>query len=168
VHNWRKVGDKTNEYPRFEALIERFEREIRTLETYFVNLAPQSLKINQCEVSYINHIEIENPVGFTPVQDWLSFVRFDKLQPDDFTMTFRKAIFNSENKPLGRLVYEAIAAFTEKNEKVVRLTLTFRGAPAGTDINTAINFLKDGRELVVRSFKEITTDAAHQKWGMVP
>jgi hypothetical protein len=83
-------------------------------------------------------------------------------------MTFRKAIFNSENKPLGRLVYEAIAAFTEKNEKVVRLTLTFRGAPAGTDINTAINFLKDGRELVVRSFKEITTDAAHQKWGMVP
>jgi uncharacterized protein (TIGR04255 family) len=167
LHNWRKVGDKTNEYPRFETLIEKFESELRTLETYFISLAPQSLKINQCEISYVNHIDIENFEGFASVQDWLSFVRFDKLRPDDFAMTFRRIISNSEGKPLGRFFCDAVAAFTEKNEKVVQLTLTFRGAPAGVDINAAINFLKGGRELIVRSFKEITTDTAHQKWGIV-
>jgi hypothetical protein len=49
----------------------------------------------------------------------------------------------------------------------VQLQLTFRGAPTGTDINAAIDFLRYGRGLVVQSFKEITTDMAHQKWGMV-
>jgi uncharacterized protein (TIGR04255 family) len=168
LHNWRKVGDKTNEYLRFETLIKKFEKELQTLEAYFISLSPQSLKINQCEISYINHIELENSSGFASVQDWLSFVRFDKLSPDDFSMTFRRVISNAEDKPLGRLIYEVVAAFTEKNEKVVQLTLTFRGAPAGTDINAAITFLKDGHELAVRSFKEITTDMAHQKWGIVP
>ena len=167
LHNWRKVGDKTNEYPRFDALIEKFEKELRTLETYFSSLAPQSLKINQCEVSYINHIEIENSASVASAQDWLNFVRFDQLQPDDFAMTFRRVIFSPEDKPLGRLIYETVLALTENNETIVQLTLTFRGAPAGTDINAAIDFLQYGRRLAVQSFKEITTDMAHQKWGMV-
>ena len=100
-------------------------------------------------------------------QNWLKFISFDELQPDDFAMTFRRVIFNAEGKPLGRLIYEAVVALTTNNETIVQLTLTFRGAPAGTDINAAIDFLKRGRELVVKSFKEITTDAAHQKWEIV-
>lgn len=167
LHNWRKVGDKTNEYPRFEALIERFERELWTLETYFASLAPQSLKINQCEISYINHIEIKNSARVASVQDWLNFVRFDKLQPDDFAMTLRRVVSSSEGKPLGRLIYEAVIALKDNNEELVQLTLTFRGAPVETDINAAMKFLQYGRELIVQSFKEITTDMAHQKWGMV-
>jgi uncharacterized protein (TIGR04255 family) len=168
LHNWRKVGDKTNEYPRFETLIEKFEKELRSLEAYFASLAPQSLKINQCEVTYTNHIEIENSAGVASLQDWLNLVRFDKLQLEDFAMTLRRVISSPEGKPLGRLIYEAGLGLTENNEEVVQLALTFRGAPVGTDINAAIDFLQHGRRLVVQSFKEITTDIAHQKWGMVP
>lgn len=167
LHNWRKVGDKTNEYPRFETLIEKFEKELQTLETYFATLAPQSLNINQCEVSYIHHIQIDDSANVTSAQDWLNFVRFDQLQPEDFTMTFRRVISSSAGKPLGRLIYEAVLGLTAKNEKVVQLTLTFRGAPEGTDINATMAFLKYGRGLIVTSFKEITTDMAHQKWGMI-
>lgn len=167
LHNWRKVGDKTNEYPHFETLIEKFEEELQMLESYFAGLSPQSLKITQCEISYINHIEIESSGSVAPTQEWLNFVRFDKLQPDDFTMTLRRVIFSSEGKPLGRLIYEAAVAMRANDERIVRLILTFRGAPEGTDINAAINSLKYGHELVVQSFKEITTDMAHQKWEMV-
>lgn len=166
LHNWRKVGEKTNEYPRFETLIEKFEQELQALEAYFASLAPQSLKINQCEISYINHIEIEDYTNF--VQAWLNFVRFDKLQLEDFAMTFRRVISSPEGKPLGRLIYTAGIAVKENNEQVVQLQLTFRGAPTGTDIRAAIDFLQYGRRLIVQSFKEITTDMAHQKWGMVP
>ena len=167
LHNWRKVGDKTNEYPRFETLIEKFEKELQALEAYYASLAPQSLKINQCEISYINHIEVEDSTSVASVQDWLNFVRFDKLQPEDFTMTFRRVVSDHEGKPLGRIIYEAAIAVKENNEEVVQLQLTFRGAPTGTDIKAAIDFLQNGRRLVVQSFKEITTDMAHQKWGMV-
>jgi uncharacterized protein (TIGR04255 family) len=167
LHNWRKVGDETNEYPRFETLIEKFEKELRALETYFASLAPQSLKINQCEVSYINIIEIENSSNVASAQDWLNFVRFDKLQPDNFSIALRRVVSSPEGKPLARIIYEAVIGVKENNEEVVRLTLTFRGAPAGTDISAAIDFLRYGRGLVVQSFKEITTDMAHQKWGMV-
>ena len=108
LHNWRKVGDKTNEYPRFETLIEKFEKELQTLEAYFASLAPQSLKINQCEITYTNHIEIEDSASVASVQDWLSFVRFDNLQPEDFVITLRRVIFSAEGKPLGRLIYETV------------------------------------------------------------
>ena len=74
---------------------------------------------------------------------------------------------NAEGKPLGRLICEAATALTASSEKIVRLGLTFRGAPEGTDISAAIDFLKYGRGLLVQAFKEITTDMAHQKWGMV-
>ena len=164
LHNWRKVGNKTNEYPRFETLIGKFENELRTLENYFSALAPQSLKINQCEISYINHIDIENSKS---AQDWLNFIHFNQLDPDDFVIRFRRIISNAEGKPLGRLIYEAAVAVTPNNKEVVRLTLTLRGKPTGTDINAAIDFLRYGRGLVVQSFKEITTDMAHEKWGMV-
>ncbi len=167
LHNWRKVGDQTNEYPRFEKMIEKFEKELQTLEVYFTSLAPQPLHINQCEISYINHIPIDDSAGTMSAQDWLKFVCFDALEPDDFAMTFRRVISNSEGKPIGRLIYEAAVALTANNERIVQLTLTFRGRPAGTNINAAIDFLKLGRELVVKSFKEITTDTAHQKWKIV-
>ncbi|MDE2074857.1 MAG: TIGR04255 family protein, partial [Alphaproteobacteria bacterium] len=41
LHNWRKVGDGTNPYPRFERMIDKFRAELRTLETYLATLAPQ-------------------------------------------------------------------------------------------------------------------------------
>jgi uncharacterized protein (TIGR04255 family) len=164
LHNWRKVGDGKNEYPHFEALIEKFEKELQALEAYFASLSPQSLKITQCEISYINHIDIESSKS---AQDWLNFIRFDQLDPDDFVIRFRRIISNAEGKPLGRLIYEAAVAVTPSNKEVVRLTLTFRGAPEGTDVNTAIDFLQYGRQLAVQAFKEITTDMAHQKWGMI-
>src|SRR5262249_13199892 len=104
LHNWRKVGDGKNEYPRFEALIEKFEKELLTLEGYFASLSPQSLKITQCEISYINHIEIENS---NSAQDWLNFICFDQLDPDDFVIRFRRIISSAEGKSLGRLIYEA-------------------------------------------------------------
>jgi len=163
LHNWRKVGDRTNEYPRFERMIENFEKELQALETYFASLATQSLQINQGEISYINHIPINNSAGAASAQDWLNFVSLDKLRPDDFTMTFRRVVSDHEGKPLGRIIYEAAIAVKENNEEVVQLQLTFRGAPTGTDIKAAIDFLQNGRRLVVQSFKEITTDMAHQK-----
>lgn len=167
VHNWHKVGDRTNEYPRFEKIIESFENELQTLETYFAGLVPQSLKINQCEVTYNNQILIDESTGAASAQEWLNFVSFGQLQPEDFIMTIRKVVSGPDGKPLGRLIFETGLALAANNQKAIQLNLTFRGKPAETGIGSAIDLLKHGRELVVRSFPEITTDVAHQKWGRI-
>jgi uncharacterized protein (TIGR04255 family) len=168
LHNWRKVGDQTNEYPRFERMVVNFENELRLLEQYFSGLVPQKLEINQCEISYINHIL--SPDGETPiyVKDWLRFLDFGREdQPEDFAINFRTTIRAAEGKPQGRLITEAATGVNQGGRHIIALTLTARGAPAGTDIPGALEFLKSGRELIVTTFAKITTDSAHRQWERV-
>jgi uncharacterized protein (TIGR04255 family) len=167
LHNWRKVGDNT-EYPRFERMIAKFEQELGGLEDYFSTLSPpsQPLMINQCEISYINHILIDRPrdAGLS-----LRFLNFHGVDPEDFTAVFHQVMRDDQDRPCGRLTCEAVSAFaTGKSSRlVIRLSLTARGAPARTDIPAALEFLQRGREMVVRVFADVTTHAAHQFWERV-
>ncbi len=163
LHNWRKVGDQSNEYPRFERMIQKFENELAALERYFASLEPQTLKINQCEVSYINQIPWERGQR---VEEWLNFGRL--LGPDDFAIMFRRAVMDAEGKPHGRLICEAgTGVGKERSSRIIQLSLTARGAPLGTDIAAGLEFLRKGREMLVLLFAEITSDSAHRVWERV-
>jgi uncharacterized protein (TIGR04255 family) len=162
LHNWRKVGDGSNQYPRFERMIESFRAELGALEGYFTSLAPQSLVINQCEISYINNI----PWDDGPVDAWLKFLHFQGETPDDFTAAFRRVLPGAEGQPNSRLICEAVTAFVS-TQRIIRLTLSVRGAPAQTDVPTALEFLTRGRDVMVRTFAEITTESAHKKWQRI-
>ena len=163
LHNWRKVGDET-QYPRFERMISKFENELGGLEDYFATLSPQPqpLVINQCEISYINHIPLDQE-GPRAAGRWLRVLNFDGVDLEDFNAVFRRAIRDGQGKPCGRLTCEAVSAFAA-GKLVIRLSLTARGAPARTDIPAALEFLQRGREMVVRAFTDITTELAHQAW----
>jgi uncharacterized protein (TIGR04255 family) len=163
LHNWRKVGDRTNQYPRFERMIEKFRAELDALERYFASLAPQSLTINQCEISYINLI----PWDEGPAEAWLRFVHFGDTPVDDFTALFRRALPAAQGQPRARLICEAVTVLVPPTRRAIRLTLTVRGAPPRLDVPAALEFLQHGREIVVRTFAEITTESAHQKWQRV-
>ena len=164
LHNWRKIGNKTNEYPRFESIIIKFEQEILTLENYFKKFNSSKLNINQCEISYVNKINIsKNP----DAEYWLRFVNFSDLAMDDFSIVFRRAIVGSDGKPRGRLICEASSGGDAKGEKVISLSLTARGAPETPDLRSALDFVKQGRETVVTTFASITTDSAHRIWGRI-
>jgi uncharacterized protein (TIGR04255 family) len=168
LHNWRKVGDQTNEYPRFERMIVKFENELRLLEKYFSGLEPQRLEINQCEISYINHILSADSSAPVHVKNWLRFLDFgDQDQPDDFAITFRSTIRAADSKPLGRIITEAATGINQAGRQIITLTLTARGAPTSADIPAALDFLKLGRVLIVTTFANITTDSAHRQWERV-
>ena len=165
LHNWRKVGEGTNEYPRFERMIEKFERELGGLEGYFATLSPQTLAINQCEVTYVNHIPWTGAAG-NDASRWLRFLQFGDSLAEEFSITFRRTIPSPTNQPIGRLICEASAALAD-GKRVIRLSLTARGAPARPDVSAALDFLQRGREIVVRAFAQLTTEAAHQEWQRV-
>ena len=167
LHNWRKVGDGTNEYPRFERMVERFEGELVQFERYVDSLASQTLQITQCEVTYINHIggEADEPLM---VDDWLRPLSLQTpVQADDFSLTFRQVIYDGESKPQGRLTVDAMTAVKGDQTQLLVLNITVRGAPKEATIRSAMDFIGKGRELVVTRFAQLTTDAAHKRWERV-
>jgi uncharacterized protein (TIGR04255 family) len=163
LHNWRKIGDATNEYPRYESMAARFRGELERLQDYMNKLSPQTLAINQCEVSYINHIAVDS--GKLIASDWLRFLSFLDKEPDDFAVSFREVIRDNEGQPFARLNCDATIGIKEDRQPVILLTLTVRGTPKGQDIDSCIEFLAMGRDQIVCKFAELTTNEAHKKWG---
>lgn len=164
LHNWRKVGDGVNEYPRFESTSAQFRDELYQLEQYVNGLSSQTLSINQCEMSYVNHIflgEIEN----SRISDWIRFLNFADRDPDFLSIGFGETILGTDSKPQGRLYCEMSRASTMDGRSMIVLTLTVRGKPVGADIESALQFMATGRNLIVHKFAELTTDLAHKIWG---
>lgn len=169
LHNWRKFGDHTNEYPRYEAIIRKFEAELRSLERYMMSLGSrpdQRLKINQSEITYINHIPCEGDAG-TACQSakWLSLFNIDDYRFEDFNCTFRRRALRADGSPYARLTCQAAVGSEPKKGRIIVLTLTFRGAPQHDTIDSALEFLGVGRQMIVEFFTQITTKEAHVAWG---
>ncbi len=161
LHNWRKVGDQTNEYPRFKQMAARFKEELRQLEGYLGSLSPQVLVINQCELSYINHIEIGS--GPVDLGVWFRGFSLAGVEADDVNIGIREVI-RDDQQPVGRLTYEITTGIRPDGQRIIVLTLTTRGAPSASDIDSAMRFIAKGRELIVQRFAEITTEGAHKAW----
>ena len=164
LHNWRKVGNQTNEYPRFEKMIVRFRDEATKLEEYFSTLHKQQLNCNQAEISYINHIYFDDKSGISSETDAVNFINFANPVPDEISSSYRRTIQDENGNPVGRLVCELNSAIDMQQRKISILTLTARGMPNGSNIDAAIRFLEHGREIVVKEFAAITTEQAHKIW----
>lgn len=167
LHNWRKVGDGTNEYPRFEGMVKRFEDELAELERYVHSLSPQALHITQCEITYINHISAQSEEALL-VGDWLRPLNLQPpLHADDFSLSLRQTIQDADGRPQGRLVVEAMTAVKEDGAALLVLNITVRGAPRDTTNKSALHFIAKGRDLIVTRFAQLTTDVAHKRWGRI-
>ena len=166
LHNWRKVGNETNAYPRFESMILKFEGELRKLEKYVSTLHPQKLNCNQVEVTYINHI-VPSPGKDETVSDWFRTVNDAELNAEVLSLSYRRIITDSNNRPCGRLYSEMNPALRRDGIRILSLSITVRGAPATPDIDAALDFIKKGRELIVNEFASITTESAHKRWKRV-
>jgi len=144
-------------------MIERFSEEIRSLEKYFASLSSEALAITQCEITYLNHIRIET---WPPkLDDWFQGLSLAGTSIDDANIGFRQIIRDDNQQPIGRITHEITAGLTREGVRILILNLTVRGAPEGPDIESALRFLKNGRELIVNRFTEITTKKAHSIWG---
>jgi uncharacterized protein (TIGR04255 family) len=167
LHNWRKVGEGKNPYPRFDEIVTGYEKEIKKLEDFFVShpdLGTEPLDINQCELTYINHIRLMREGKGSRVDHWLSLASLNKIELDDFSLAYRKAIKADDNKPYARLICEISTGFNKKEESIIVMNLTIRGTPKDQNIQSALQFLKEAREEIVTCFDTITTKFAHEQW----
>ena len=166
LHNWRKVDGENNTYPRFENMIMKFEKELRVFEEYIVKLPQSTLDINQCELSYINHVHYTDVNGpGKSVDDWINILNFQMINTESFALKFSEQILDSIGKPCGRLICEIVSILNQKHEPVISLNITVRGEPETPNIAAALNFITKGRESIVLCFDKITSEFAHQQWG---
>lgn len=159
--NWRK-RQNDQEYPHFESIAQSFEEYLNTLQNFFINSFECQLDINQAEVSYINIIP---EADYSLVGEWFKFFNLRNVDLEAVKLNFTEVIKDPEGKPYARLVHELQSVITRDGKmRALRLSLTFRGKPAGAKIPEAIAFAYLGREKIVTRFKELTTKKAHNSW----
>lgn len=169
VHNWRR-RDTENEYPRYEPIADRFEREIEKFEDFLRREGLGELRVNQCEVTYINTIQL--PDGADPHRHlnritplWSGRLDLPNLLEPENVLTQARYILKEDGQPFGR----AYVNFTPIIRNVdlspaVQLDITVRGRPAGQSAEAAFDLLDREREIVVRTFAAVTTPEMHREW----
>jgi len=167
IQNWRKVkGDEV--YPRYETLRPSFEREWQRFCEFLEHERLGIPKVNQCEVTYVNHIE--------PGREWHSYGEIDKViaywsgsSLGDFLpepeMVSLNVTYLMPDKG-GRLRVIAQPAIRPRDAKeVLQLNLTARGRPKSSSLDDILDWFDLGREWIVRGFTDFTSREMHRVWG---
>ena len=171
AHNWRKV-DRGQAYPRYEGIRDRFREEVSDFERFIDDEDMGALAVNQCELTYVNHIErsgtwehhgqVERIFGnWSPLSDGVFLP-----EPEDAFLRWRFRIRGDDDKAAGRLYVVAQPSWSAGDMSPVWLmNLTARGEPLGTGIAGAFRFFDLAREWIVKGFADLTTAGMHRRWG---
>ncbi len=175
LHNWRNYGSGS-EYPRYEKVRDRFFEELASVKKFLRLWQVGEITTNQCEVSYYNHIPMNDSRGdvflfgdvfngFPPRQssgasDITHSIRFEGGQ-----FHIQYVITGPDNNaPRGRLHVSAEPVVDANGNPVVSLCLTARGSPLSPGIGGVADFFDLGREAIVRTFTAVTSEKMHSIW----
>ena len=165
ITNWRQVkGDE--EYIRYSAFKPTFKTVWQRFSEFLRLEKFPSPAINQCEVLYVNHIELNNVVRDVGAIDQL--VNFWSSQKCEFLPDPEMIVVNinyAMPEKSGRLYVTLEPKIRTRDRKVVlQLSLLARGKPASSDLRDVLDWFDLGREWIVRGFTELTTEQMHTLW----
>jgi uncharacterized protein (TIGR04255 family) len=169
VHNWRKRGTE-EEYPRYEPIADRLEGEIRKFEEFLQREGLGELRANQCEVTYINTIELldggdphRQLERITPL--WSGFVEGDHSLDPETVATQVRYVLKNDGTPIGRVYvnFSSVVRIPDQTHGV-QLSITVRARPQEPHVETALGLLDREREILVRTFAAVTTQEMHRLW----
>ncbi len=164
ITNWRRQPN-SQPYPRFEGLAEAFEVNLEKLARHIESDFGYQMDINQAEVAYINIIPVES---FSEAGEWFEVWNGGAFEVEALNASFNEVVKGDDGKPFARLNHQIQSVFTaDRKQRAYRLSLTFKGKPAGSDIGSAMAFLSTGRDAIVTHFGEVTTAEAQKRWGRV-
>ena len=166
IKNWRK--HESESYPRYEPVIRpAFERDYRDFVEFVSDEKLGEVKINQCEVTYVNHI--------ISGEGWRTWDEIDKVftfwrqssvavphlgQTENFGVQLRFPILSAKNGWIGRLHVDVQPAFTAiENKPMYVMQLTARGMSG-----EGYDFFDVGHWSVIKMFDQLTTPEMHVIW----
>lgn len=171
--NWRRLDDD-EPYPRYEYVRQKFVDVFpQLIDAMSESDQPPTVEADWCEITYINQIEALPESG----HGHMELSRILQLLDADFERTVLPApegtgvqeqyLLKNDDGPYGRFYLNATPAMRRTdNAPGYTLTLLVRGRPSGSSLDEIVKFFDDGRELIVKTFREATTKEMHQKWGL--
>ncbi len=152
-------------------MIKTFESELQKISSFVEKEKLGSLVPNQCEVTYVNHLEAGKGWNeFSELQNVLTLWRETSgdvflPQAEDARLALRYVIPDDDGKPIGRLHIAVEPAYRASDQKpLLVMTLTARGAPLGDGVEGVVTFMCLGREWIARGFTSVTKPEMHQMW----
>lgn len=166
--NWRKrpnVPSPQAEYPRFEAIREKFSQASDRIRVFHQNVLLSPFRVTQAEVSYINMMHVES---FSEISNILKHLRIEDFDVEGLSCNFTEVLRDNGGKPFARTYCEVQTMVAgETGQKALRLSLTVRGKPLTSELEDALSFIDSARLQIVNKFCELTSKAAHQTWGRI-
>jgi len=169
-HNPHGVTDDIP-YPRYPMTEEFFLGTWDALSD-FVGSRGGVAAVNQCELSYINHIN--------PGAVWERRGQIDSVlrlagragdflpEPEDAQFVFRYRI-PFAGVDVGRLYVQATPGVKSDGSPVIQLNVIARGRPTTDGREGIVGFFRLAHEWIVNGFAAVTTDAAQRElWGRIP
>lgn len=169
VYNWRRRPG--GEYPRYRTIRGEFEKALAKLLGK-LEVGTDDL-VDFCEVSYTNQISIPGVDDPRPMlhRVFKHFKEVDlglenlPLEETGFAWAFQIRDPQSDAF-LGRMRIATNPAILRPEKRfILQTVLTFRGKPAGSSLNSALEFCDRGRIAIVSAFDRITTEEMHAAWG---
>ena len=165
IKNWRKEGD-SEQYPHYDKTIRpNFDRDFRIFLAFLEKNQLDTPCINQCEVTYVNHIIAgEGWEHYGELEKIFTFWRSPDVTPpgptEDLRLHARFVIPGDDGKPVGRLHVDLQPAVRLSDSRLMYLLqLTARG-----QIEDGVGFFDIGREWIVKTFKRLTSESMHTIW----
>jgi uncharacterized protein (TIGR04255 family) len=169
VQNWRKANNQP--YPRYQQIRTGFREQFEALCRFVADRRLGACVPNQCEVTYVNHIEWgregQPPEDLSEVlASWTAKNTDAFLGAPENVDLVTHHIIRTEGVPVGRLHIAANPRYRGDDlQPLLMLTLTARGRPTSEGVDDVMRFLDLGHEHVVRGFASVTTPEMHKRWG---
>lgn len=164
LQNWRTAAGKSD-YPTFEYNCDQFERSFAKFETFIEERGLGTIRIDQAELTYVNHIPIE-----TGTKSWRSasnifriFRHIESIELEGFSFSGS----NWNNELSGRIYLMVQPAQASQSDKtLLDFRLVARGAPAGSSYGSALDWLKSAHVKVIEHLVRMVEPAEYKKWGI--
>lgn len=167
IHNWRKLKPE-DVYVHYDRIKPSFSEQWKTFCEFLDETALGKPEVNQCEMTYVNHIELG--------QGWKSYGQLNKVVaswsgtssgnflpvPESVNISARYVLPDKK----GRLHIEMQPAIRQQDAKeVLQLNLTARGKPESSNLENILEWFDLGHEWIVRGFTDFTAKEMHNFWG---
>lgn len=163
-YNWRKT-QKGEAYPRYLHVRQRLQSQLGRLSDWAKKERIGEPVPTQCEVIYVNRIPLSdadgNSCGLSFIFPWLKGL---KGMTEDGSFQFRRRLQNEAGEPVARLNFNLRYGTDEAGGREALLQLHVRGRPSDSTLSGCLQMIDAEREVIVRTFTEVTSEDAHKLW----
>ena len=163
--NWRKIPI-SSEYPRYPVVSAKFQKLWKDFGAFADREGIGPLSVIRYELVYVNHVELGLGSSIADLlEEYVKLFCFSPIQaaylspPESVNTTWNFAMPEQR----GTATASLSNATNKEGQNLLVLVFTCNGAPS--EKHDMVDWFQSAHEWIVRSFTELTTDDAHQKWG---